>query len=69
MRAAEDSAATAEVSPQSAKLAAIIDPVCGMTVTVGDKTPSVEHHGTTYYFCCQMCATRFGTEPAQFLAG
>ncbi len=65
----EDSPGADEVSPDSAKSRAIIDPVCGMTVTVGDKTPSVEHDGMTYYFCCQMCATRFGSEPAEFLAG
>ena len=43
--------------------------MCDIIVIFSDKTPSVEHHGATYYFCCQMCATRFGSEPAQFLAG
>lgn len=66
---AADSPFASEISSHRAKLAAIIDPVCGMTVTVGDNTPSVVHDGTTYYFCCQMCATRFGSEPGQFVVG
>ncbi len=56
-------------SPGAIQVLPNVDPVCGMNVSVGAATPSVKHDGTTYYFCCQMCATRFGSEPAEFLAG
>jgi xanthine dehydrogenase accessory factor len=45
-----------------------VDPVCGMTVAVGPDTPSAEHAGATYWFCCPGCRARFVREPAQFLA-
>jgi xanthine dehydrogenase accessory factor len=45
-----------------------VDPVCGMTVAVGPGTPSVEHEGTTYWFCCPGCTGRFARDPARFLA-
>jgi xanthine dehydrogenase accessory factor len=45
-----------------------VDPVCGMTVAVGSETPSMEHDGTTYWFCCPGCRSRFARDPAAFLA-
>ena len=45
-----------------------IDPVCGMTVTVDAASPSVEHDGTTYYFCCPGCRAAFEKDPASYLA-
>ena len=45
-----------------------VDPVCGMTVAVGDDTPSAEHAGTTYWFCCPGCRGRFARDPSRFLA-
>jgi xanthine dehydrogenase accessory factor len=45
-----------------------VDPVCGMTVAVTAGTPSVEHAGTTYWFCCPGCASTFARDPARFLA-
>ncbi|HEX6724655.1 MAG TPA: XdhC family protein [Gaiella sp.] len=45
-----------------------VDPVCGMTVAVGQDTPSVEHEGTTYWFCCPGCRGRFARNPEKFLA-
>jgi xanthine dehydrogenase accessory factor len=45
-----------------------VDPVCGMTVAVGPDTPSAEHEGTTYWFCCPGCRGRFAREPARFLS-
>lgn len=45
-----------------------VDPVCGMTVAVGVDTPSAEHDGTTYWFCCPGCRGRFVRDPAKFLA-
>jgi xanthine dehydrogenase accessory factor len=45
-----------------------VDPVCGMTVVVGAATPSVEHGGTTYWFCGPGCASSFARDPARYLA-
>jgi xanthine dehydrogenase accessory factor len=45
-----------------------LDPVCGMTVAVTADTPSVEHEGTTYWFCGPGCAASFAREPARYLA-
>ena len=44
-----------------------IDPVCGMTVSMGTRHQA-EHDGTTYYFCCPNCKRRFEKEPAAYLA-
>ena len=45
-----------------------VDPVCGMTVSVGQDTPQAEHEQTTYWFCCPGCRARFVRDPAAFLA-
>jgi xanthine dehydrogenase accessory factor len=45
-----------------------VDPVCGMTVVVGPSTPSAEHDGVTYWFCCPGCRSRFAQDPATYLA-
>ena len=45
-----------------------VDPVCGMTVAVTADTPTAEHEGTTYWFCCPGCRGRFARDPAKFLA-
>jgi xanthine dehydrogenase accessory factor len=45
-----------------------VDPVCGMTVAVGADTLRAEHEGTTYWFCCPGCRSRFAKDPAAFLA-
>ncbi|CAH1903823.1 Copper-transporting P-type ATPase [Candidatus Nitrotoga sp. HW29] len=42
-----------------------IDPVCGMKVSVNKK--SVEHDGTTYYFCSDSCVAKFRTNAKQYL--
>jgi len=47
------------------------DPVCGMTVTVEVAQAaglSVEHEGTTYYFCGRGCLLDFSEDPARVLA-
>jgi xanthine dehydrogenase accessory factor len=52
--------------PAAAKRAALLDVVCGMEVDPG--TPlKAEHHGATYYFCSEMCRTRFLESPLAFL--
>jgi xanthine dehydrogenase accessory factor len=45
-----------------------VDPVCGMTVAVTADTQSVVHDRTTYWFCCEGCASRFARDPARYLA-
>jgi xanthine dehydrogenase accessory factor len=51
-----------------AELLEAVDPVCGMTVAVGSDTPKAEHEGTTYWFCCPGCRSRFAKNPTAFLA-
>jgi len=36
-----------------------IDPVCGMTVVVGDGTPHAVVDGVEHWFCCAGCRDRF----------
>ena len=45
------------------------DPVCGMTVDPKAGTPSMEHAGQRYYFCCEHCMHRFAEAPEQWLDG
>lgn len=44
-----------------------VDPVCGMTVTVGADTPTETYEGTTYSFCSAHCAASFAADPAKYL--
>ena len=48
--------------------AAVIDPVCGMTVDPATAAGSFAHQGTTYFFCCQGCLTKFRADPARYLS-
>jgi xanthine dehydrogenase accessory factor len=36
-----------------------VDPICGMTVAVAGARHVAEVKGTTYYFCCAGCRTKF----------
>jgi xanthine dehydrogenase accessory factor len=36
-----------------------VDPICGMTVTIGPDTPHVEVDGVDYWFCAPGCRDRF----------
>jgi xanthine dehydrogenase accessory factor len=47
--------------------ATVVDPVCGMDVTVEDETPTVEHDGETYHFCGQGCADAFAAELGRYV--
>jgi YHS domain-containing protein len=38
-----------------------------MQVKVAPTTPTVDHAGKRYYFCCPGCATKFGQEPGRYL--
>ncbi|HUV17190.1 MAG TPA: hypothetical protein VMW33_01800, partial [Ilumatobacteraceae bacterium] len=39
-----------------------IDPVCGMTVTIGDDTAHLHHDGIDHWFCNPGCRTRYAEE-------
>ncbi|MEH6403322.1 MAG: heavy metal translocating P-type ATPase [Sneathiella sp.] len=52
---------------QSAEIA--IDPVCGMSVTLGKGKPSFEEEGTDYHFCGQKCHDKFSADPEFYLTG
>ncbi|MCI0582374.1 MAG: YHS domain-containing protein [Chloroflexi bacterium] len=46
------------------------DPVCGMTVDILTATArdlTVQHEGTTYYFCGRGCKLDFGEDPGTYL--
>lgn len=45
------------------------DPVCGMSVTIKDETPTFEHAGESYHFCCEGCRTKFAGDPKLYLNG
>ncbi len=45
-----------------------VDPVCGMTVDPARSPHRHEHAGTTYFFCCAGCLTKFRAEPERYLA-
>ncbi len=44
------------------------DPVCGMAVDPATAKHKTEHAGTTYYFCCAGCRTKFEADPRRYLA-
>jgi len=52
---------------QSSKKA--VDPVCGMTVSIDETTPSLDHEDRKYYFCRPECLARFRENPDQFTSG
>ena len=47
--------------------AAVIDPVCGMSVRPASAAGSFEYKGETYYFCSPHCLQKFRENPEQFL--
>lgn len=42
------------------------DPVCGMQIEEADAVGSIEHEGTTYYFCSEDCKSEFEADPAAY---
>jgi heavy metal translocating P-type ATPase len=42
------------------------DPVCNMKVAANPAL-MVEYQGTTYYFCCQSCVTKFRANPQSYI--
>ena len=56
--------------PQQAsdtRVAAAIDPVCGMTVRLGAGKPTFDYRGTTYHFCSAGCRVKFSADPEKYL--
>lgn len=49
---------------RSARAVTAVDPVCGMTVAVTATTPSLEHDGETFHFCCEGCRDAFARQHA-----
>jgi len=45
-----------------------VDPVCGMSVSIAETTPSLDHEGRKYYFCRPQCLERFRENPQQFIS-
>lgn len=43
------------------------DPVCEMAFAPSEAVTTVEHEGTTYYFCSRECAESFEEEPEDFV--
>ncbi|MGI8792931.1 MAG: YHS domain-containing protein [Acidimicrobiales bacterium] len=43
------------------------DPVCGMRLTPGAGTPTVDHDDTTWWFCSPACVDRFRAAPSRYL--
>jgi Cu+-exporting ATPase len=46
-----------------------VDPVCGMTVDPTRAAATVDHNGTSYYFCSKGCAAKFTADPQKYLSG
>ena len=55
-------------APSTALSTLAIDPICGMTVAVVAGTPSVQHDGETFYFCCERCAAKFQAQHEHAIA-
>jgi YHS domain-containing protein len=36
-------------------------------IVVTAATPKVEYHGKSYYFCCPVCANKFGERPQDYV--
>lgn len=48
-------------------MAIAIDPVCGMEVETVGAQLTLDHEGTTYYFCGKGCLLEFRDEPGKYL--
>jgi Cu+-exporting ATPase len=42
------------------------DPVCGMDVDTETSQLSIEHDGTTYWFCGKGCLLEFKDDPEKY---
>jgi YHS domain-containing protein len=48
---------------------AATDPVCGMTVEESEAVATLEHGGTTYFFCSVDCKGEFEENPEDHVEG
>src|SRR5688572_28922878 len=46
----------------------VMDPVCGMAITVTEETPSASYYGETCYFCSPRCRDKFESDPERYAA-
>jgi len=44
-------------------------PVSGEEFVVSADSPTAEHGGKTYYFCCAHCVEKFKATPDKFVGG
>ena len=44
----------------------VTDPVCKMTIDENKAVAKSEYKGKTYYFCAQVCKTKFDKEPDKY---
>jgi len=44
-----------------------VDPVCMMSTSNRDDYIPYDYHGTTYYFCNQMCVEKFRQDPERYI--
>ena len=45
----------------------VTDPVCKMTIDERKAAGKSEYNGKTYYFCAQVCKTRFDANPSAYV--
>ena len=48
---------------------AVKDPVCGMTVKLGNNKPSLKYNGDEFHFCNPKCHDKFEADPYFYLSG
>lgn len=56
-----------EVKTSDASTATAVDPVCGMTVTLGQEAGTATYLGSTYYFCNAQCLQDFEQHPEVYV--
>jgi xanthine dehydrogenase accessory factor len=56
-----------EIVEEMTSLQAATDPVCGMTVDVGESSCRSEYDGALYYFCCAGCKQSFDRQPGRYV--
>ncbi|MDQ3709816.1 MAG: XdhC family protein [Actinomycetota bacterium] len=64
----ERAAGGPSVAAQGHPPTAAVDPVCGMSVDIGQAVDTATHGGEQYWFCASGCRRRFEAEPEQFTA-
>jgi Cu+-exporting ATPase len=65
--ASEINQRSANTSPRDSAGAAVVDPVCGMTVNPDAAAGSYEYNGQIYYFCSTHCLNNLREDPERFL--